>query len=185
VYLQQVHPGGSWGPFLNTSTDAIAFLWRAEFAGQERRPALWSGIHDYALKFFPRAGLAFADVHCALACIAGGDAANLSRIVQEMEERLAAGRYPAGAVVLKLVAGFAAYERCAWSEAIGHFGAARAETVRIGGSRAQRDLVEHTLVAACLRDGRVDDARKLVAARADRHPTVAVAGFAAPGNRRQ
>jgi hypothetical protein len=179
VYRQQVHPGGSWGPFLNTSTDGAAFLWRAELAGQKRQPELWLQLHDYALRFFPKAGIAFADVHCALACIASGDAANLSRIVQEMEERIASGRYPAGAVVPQLVRGFAAYEKGAWSEAIGHFKAAQADTVRIGGSRAQRDLAEHTLVAACLRDGRVEEARKLVAARADRHPTVGVSGFQA------
>ncbi|MCW5746722.1 MAG: tetratricopeptide repeat protein [Alphaproteobacteria bacterium] len=179
VYQQQVHPGGSWGPFINTTTDAVAFLWRAELAGQQRRPQLWSEVRDYVLRFFPKAGLAFADVHCALACIASGDTASLARIVQELQERVASGRYPAGSVVPQLVSGFAAYEKGAWREAIGIFETALAETVRIGGSRAQRDLAEHTLVAAYLKDGRLAQARKLIAARADRHPSVPVAGLAA------
>ena len=48
---------------------------------------------------------------------------------------------------------------------------------RIGGSRAQRDLVENTLLAAYLKAGRPDDARRLVAAHGDRRPTVPVAGL--------
>ena len=36
--------------------------------------------------------------------------------------------------------------------------------MRIGGSRAQRDLIENTLLAAYLKDGRAADARRLVAA---------------------
>jgi len=178
VYQQQVHPGGSWGPFLNSSTDSVAFLWRAELGGQQRRPQMWSELRDYALRFFPKAGLAFADVHCALACVASGDDANLARIVGELEARVASGRYPAGDVVATLAAGFAAYEKGAWAEAVRLFEEARAETVRIGGSRAQRDLAEHTLVAAYLKAGRPEDAKKLIAAYADRRPAVPVAGFA-------
>jgi hypothetical protein len=50
--------------------------------------------------------------------------------------------------------------------------------VRIGGSRAQRDLIQNTLLAAYLKDGRDADARRLVAAHADRRPSVPVAGLA-------
>jgi hypothetical protein len=49
--------------------------------------------------------------------------------------------------------------------------------VRIGGSRAQRDLIKNTLLAAYLKDGRIADARKLVAAHTDRRPSVPVAGL--------
>ncbi|MBL8326145.1 MAG: hypothetical protein JNJ89_14430 [Rubrivivax sp.] len=55
---------------------------------------------------------------------------------------------------------------------------ARPEAVRIGGSRAQRDLVEETLVAAYLHAARPEEARRLVAQRVHRRPAVAVAGFA-------
>ncbi len=178
VYRDQVHPGGSWGPFLNTSTDSVAFLWRAELAGERRAAPLWSEVHDYALRSFPKAGLAFADLHCALACIASGDEAGLSRIVRELQDRLASGRYPVGPVVPILVAGFAAYEKGNWAEAARLFEEARAETVRIGGSRAQRDLAEHTLIAALIRGGQAEAARKLVASYSDRRPAIPVEGFA-------
>jgi len=78
-----------------------------------------------------------------------------------------------------LVAGFAAYAKQQWDEAIRLFEEALPETVRIGGSRAQRDLVEHTLLAAYLTAGRPEDARRLVAKRTDRRATVPIAGFPA------
>ena len=49
--------------------------------------------------------------------------------------------------------------------------------MRIGGSRAQRDLIENTLLAAYLKAGRDIDARKLVAAHAERRPSIPVAGL--------
>jgi hypothetical protein len=48
--------------------------------------------------------------------------------------------------------------------------------VRVGGSWAQRDLFEYTLLAAYLRAGRAGDARALHARRVDRQPSVPVAG---------
>ncbi|HVQ74288.1 MAG TPA: hypothetical protein VMT79_02000 [Candidatus Binatia bacterium] len=52
------------------------------------------------------------------------------------------------------------------------------EHARIGGSRAQRDQIEHTLVAAHLRAGRPEDAAALVRGRGPRRASVPVAGFA-------
>lgn len=177
IYESQVHPGGSWGPPINTATDTVAFLWRTELAGQARRNEFWSQAHDYALASFPKTGIAFVDVHCALACIAAGDGANLARIVQELDQRAASGRYPAGGVVRSLVSGFDAYEKAEWSKAAAILESTLGETVRIGGSRAQRDLVEYTLLAAYLKDGRVEESRNLIARRTDRHPAVPVGRF--------
>ena len=176
-YTAGVHPGGAWGPPINVASDAASFLWRAELAGGERRPAPWREVHDYALKTFPKAGLPFADVHVGLACIADGDFAAAERLTGEVRERIAAGKAPAGTVVPTIVEGFAAYARGDWNGAIRSFEAALPETVRIGGSRAQRDLVDYTLIAAYLKAGRPADARTLVARRTDRRATVEVAGF--------
>jgi tetratricopeptide (TPR) repeat protein len=178
VYEAQVHPGGAWGPALNVATDAPAFLWRAELAGQARREPLWREARDYALKSFPKAGIAFVDVHRALACVATGDPEGIGAVVMELEQRAAAGRSPAGEVVPQLAAGLAAYGRGDWARAITSLEQALAGTVRIGGSRAQRDLIENTLLAAYIKDGRAAEARKLVAAHADRRPSVPVAGLA-------
>lgn len=178
AYRSGVHPGGSWGPPINVVSDTAAFLWRAELAGEPRRPELWREAHDYALRSFPKAGVPFADAHTVVACVADGDFATLERLVGEMRDRIAAGKYPPGAVVATIAEGFGAYARNDWNAAIRHFEQALPETVRIGGSRAQRDLVEHTLIAAYLKAGRPEDARRLIGRRPDRRATVGVAGYA-------
>jgi tetratricopeptide (TPR) repeat protein len=177
TYEAQVHPGGAWGPALNVATDAPAFLWRAELAGHARREPLWREARDYTLKSFPKAGIAFVDVHRALACVAAGDREGIAGIVSELEQRAASGRSPAGDVVPRLAVGLSAYGSGDWTAAITALEPALAETVRIGGSRAQRDLIENTLLAAYLKAGRDVDARKLVAAHAERRPSIPVAGL--------
>jgi tetratricopeptide (TPR) repeat protein len=178
AYRSAVHPGGSWGPPLNVATDTVAFLWRSELAGEPRRPDLWREVQDYALRSFPKAGVPFADVHTAVACVATEDLATLDRVVAEIRDRIAAGKYAPGGVVATIAAGFAAYAKQQWDVAIRLFEEALPETVRIGGSRAQRDLVEHTLIAAYLKAGRPEDARRLVERRIDRRPMVEVEGYA-------
>jgi hypothetical protein len=121
----------------------------------------------------------FADAHTVVTCVANGDFGTLERLVSEMRDRLAAGKYPPGAVVAKIAEAFGAYVRNDWNAAIRQFEQALPETVRIGGSRAQRDLVEHTLLATYLKAGRPEDARRLVAKRTDRRATVQIAGFPA------
>ena len=179
VYQAQVHPGGAWGPALNVATDAPAFLWRAELAGHGRKPSLWNEVHAYGQKSFPKPGIAFVDVHRALAAVAAGDRDGIAAYVAELEQRAASGRSPAGDVVPRLANGLAAYGDGDWAKAIAVLEPALAETVRIGGSRAQRDLIENTLLAAYLKAGRDADARLLLEAHTDRRPSVPVAGLTA------
>jgi tetratricopeptide (TPR) repeat protein len=179
IYGADIHPGGAWGPPLNVATDASSFLFRSELAGQARRPELWRDVHQFVGRSFPKAGLAFTDVHRAVACAATGDCAGHERLVGELRERLTDGKLPAGQVVATLADAFRAFAGSDWNGAISLFEQALPETVRIGGSRAQRDLVEHTLVAAYLRAGRAKDARRMIARRIARRPAVNVAGFAA------
>lgn len=178
VFDAQVRPGGAWGPALNVATDAPAFLWRAELAGQPRKPQAWQLVNEYVQKSFPKAGIAFVDVHRALSAVAAGDTAAIAAIVAELEERSASGKAPSGDIVPRLAKGLAAYGRGDWSGAIAVLAPALAETVRIGGSRAQRDLIVNTLLAAYLKAGQADAARKLVASMTDRRPSVPVAGLA-------
>ena len=177
VYRTGVHPGGAWGPALNVATDAPAFLWRAELAGHGRKGDEWQQVNAYVQKSFPKGGIGFVDVHRALAAAAAGDTAALGPIIAELEERAASGRAPTGDVVPRLAKGLAAYGKGDWAGAVAILEPALAGTVRIGGSRAQRDVIENTLLAAYIKAGRAEKARALVAAHADRHPSVPVAGL--------
>ena len=92
TYLKGVHPGGSWGPPINVLSDSAAFLWRAELAGRPRNAELWYEVKAYGTKNFPAAGVAFADVHKALAYAATGDELALETLLGQLRERERAGK---------------------------------------------------------------------------------------------
>lgn len=177
AYRTSVSPGGAWGPPINVITDSASFLWRAELAGHPRDATAWRAVHDHALRCFPKAGLGYADVHALLACIAEEDREALQMRLAEIRDKLAMNKYPASDVVIGIAEGFAAYAAEDWDRAIRALELALPETVRIGGSRAQRDLVELTLVAAYIKDGRPDAARALIDRRPVRRAAVGVAGY--------
>ena len=148
TYLQGVHPGAAWGPPINVLTDAAAFLWRAELAGNRREHGLWQEVSAYGSKNFPAAGLAFADVHRALAYAATGDAAALENLLRGLHERQEAGKLFAGPIVPHLAEAFDAFARKDYEKAVALIEPYMDEHERIGGSRAQRRLIELTLDAA-------------------------------------
>jgi tetratricopeptide (TPR) repeat protein len=169
VIEADVKPGGGWGPPINVLTDTASFLLRAELAGGERRPQLWREVSDYATQFFPNPGIAFADVHAALAHAMAGDADAVSKIISD-------AKGPAADMVRKLTEAFRAAAQENWMQVIDCMVPAMAEHERIGGSRAQRDLLEFTLLNALLKANRGDEARRLLAMR--RPAKVAAGGVA-------
>jgi tetratricopeptide (TPR) repeat protein len=177
IYRSQVHPGAAWGPALNVATDAPSFLWRAELAGQAQQAELWREVHAYVQKVFPKPGIFFVDVHRSLTAIATGDDDGVAALVAELERRANAGQSPTGDAVPRIASGLHAYARGDWAAAIATLEPVLGECVRIGGSRAQRDLVRDTLLATYLKAGRTTEAHQLVGGVANRRPSPAVAGL--------
>jgi len=155
---QDVRPGGAWGPPLNVLTDTASFLHRAELAGEPPQPERWREVSNYARQFFPNPGIAFADVHAALAHAMAAETDALAKIVAEP-----AG--PAGDLVTAFAQAFDAFARKEWTKSIALLAPVIATHEQIGGSRAQRDLLEFTLVAALLKAGRAGDARLMLSTR--------------------
>lgn len=174
VFTEDVKPGSSWGPPINTLSDSASFLWRSQIKGHRHDPALWREVRDYALKEFPKAGVTFADVHGALAYAGAGDRETLQSLVEQLRERESAGKLAAGPIVPALAEAFGAFSGRDWLTVIERIQPLFAEHERIGGSRAQRDLIECTLMAAFSMAGRESDARRL-AVRGARSRSVAVA----------
>ncbi len=160
VYENDVRPGGSWGPPINTLSDSASFLWRMQLKGQRGDAALWREVRDYALREFPKAGVTFADVHSAIA-FAAADREALQALVAQLREREGAGKLAAGPIVPALAEAFGAFAGKDWDAAIARIEPLFAEHERIGGSRAQRDLIDCTLMAALAKAGRRSEADKL------------------------
>jgi stage V sporulation protein SpoVS len=176
LYEASIRPGASRCPPFPTLVDSAALLWRRELAGAPRRPEAWGAVAHHARVSFPAIGLSFVDVHCAAALAADGDAEGLARWVELLREGVKQGRVPAGEVVPVVAEAMGAFARGRYEDTIRTLGPMVEQLVRVGGSRAQRDLFEHTLLAAYLRTGRAAEARALLARRTDRQPSVPVAG---------
>lgn len=158
-------------------SDSASFLWRSELAGHPRDAARWAKLKDYAREKLPRPGMSLADWHVGLTLAATGDDAALEDWVAAIEELARAGRYPSGSVIPAVARAFAAYQRGDYATTIRLIEPMLPERERIGGSRAQGDLVEATLLRAYLAAGREAEARHLTAARRPGPASVPVAGF--------
>lgn len=158
LYAESIEPDSIWGPAINVLTDAAAFLFRAELMGAKPPEGAWDTVISYAKREFPRPGLAFVDVHVALAAAMTEDGA-------ELEARAKGARGPAQPVVERAATGFFAFARQNWPAAIEAFSAMLPEHERLGGSRAQRDLFEEALLAAYRHAGRSPDPAALARRR--------------------
>ena len=168
----------SGGPQQKMS-DGAAFLWRSELAGHPRDAAAWRAMYDYANSALPQPGSGLADLHVILAHAVIGDDAALDARTRRMEELARAGRYPSGSYLPQLGRGFAAFERGDFSAAIAALAPLAGQSERIGGSRAQHDLIEFTLLKAYLDADRPEAARHLLGARRPGASGIPVAGVAA------
>lgn len=158
VIENDVMPGGAYGPPLNVLTDSAAILYRAELAGASVPANYWRSLSDYASKYFPATGLAFADVHAALIHAMAGESETLESIVHN-------AKGPAADVVHDLAAGFNAIGKQDWGAATRHLIDGMSDHARIGGSRAQRDLIEFALANTLLRQGETAQAQRLLELR--------------------
>lgn len=135
IVATDIHPDRATAPPINLVTDLVALLLRAELQGHERPADLWDLAADYAQKFFAKPGLSFADYHCAIAYA-----------VTERDGALAVlrstDRGVAGDQVAAIAIAFAAFAAEDWQAMIDGLTPIMASHERLGGSRAQRDLLE-------------------------------------------
>ena len=170
IFDIHMNPNEARQPPLLALIDPVSLLWRMELAGCARDQDSWPRLRSYALEKFPKTGMTFADLHGAIAFAVTGDTESWARLADEV--RAAAGRQWGAEVAHPLICGFEAFSRADWASAIEALAPAFDALVCIGGSRAQRDLVVHTLFAAYMRAGRIEEAQSLLARRGERRPTV-------------
>ena len=151
----------SGGPQQKIS-DGAAYLWRSELAGQPRDTAAWRGLYGYTNSALPRPGNGLADLHVILAHTVMGDDAALNVRARQMQELAGEGRYPSGSYLPALARGFASFEREDFSGAIAALAPLAGQNERIGGSRAQHDLIEFTLLRAYIEANRLQEAKRLL-----------------------
>lgn len=153
-----IAPGASHSLPINILTDTAAIFYRAELAGFCVDPARWSALSDYAARFFPETGQSFADFHAALSHAMAGNGDRLAHVTDTAKGF-------AGDLVRPLARAFGAIARDDWASALDDLTPVLTHTERLGGSRAQRDLIELTAVNVLLRLNRPEEARRTLATR--------------------
>jgi tetratricopeptide (TPR) repeat protein len=168
----------SGGPQQKIS-DGAAFLWRSELAGHPRDREAWRALHEFAKNALPRPGSGLADLHVILAEAVMGDAVSSDARARQIEALSMEGRYPSGTYLSMLAPGFAAFERGDFDAAIATLAPLAGKNERIGGSRAQHDLIDFTLLRSYIAAGRSDEARDLLGVRRPGASGIPVEGVAA------
>lgn len=148
----------------STMTDGTALLWRLRLDRASEQPLSWRALADIAGRV-SRPGYLFGEAHAALAYAASGDEAALARLEDGLRALDGQGHPFAGRVVLPLVEGAGAFAAGDFAGALRHFEPVESEMHRIGGSHAQWEIFEETMVFCYLETGRYDDATRLVSRR--------------------
>jgi tetratricopeptide (TPR) repeat protein len=144
--------------------DGSALLWRFGLYDYQKGPLPWRRLADLAARV-TRAGFIFGDVHAALVYASAGDGAAMSALITGLEALHLKGHPIAGSVALPLVRGVGAYVAGDYAGALALLESVDGEIHRVGGSHAQWELFEETMVVCLLRLGRLEPAERLIRRR--------------------
>ena len=149
--------------------DTAALLWRLRLLGADVGPR-WRELADAWNPEPAAAGhYAFNDLHALLALLGAGDAARADAWIEvaalKAEAAQGTNREMAIEVGVPLMRGMAAFAHRRDAEAIAWLAPVRPLAHRFGGSHAQRDLIDQTLLAASARSGDRETGGQLLAER--------------------
>lgn len=171
IYKDRVQPKVSTAAPLHAVADIASLLWRTKAYGHAVPNEMWSDAAAFAERHFPKAGISFADVHLALIAAATGNRAGLEERISDLEEHLKEGTLVQGRVVPAICRAVRAFADDDYMGCARILEPAADEVVRIGGSHAQRELIEDTLLIALMKSDEPAKARILLDQRLHRRPS--------------
>jgi hypothetical protein len=171
IYADYIQPSVTAGMPVNVVSDTASFLWRLKAYGHTVPAGLWEAAASYAGGVFQTAGFAFADVHMAIIAAATGDRAAVEQRVAALTGLIEAGALAAGPVVPAICRAALAFAEEDYAGCARVLEPVAAEVVRIGGSGAQREMMEDMLLLALMRSGEAVKARELLDRRLHRRPS--------------
>ncbi|MEU6407013.1 FAD/NAD(P)-binding protein [Streptomyces sp. NPDC046985] len=162
-WFAQLAPGRVTG--VRALVDSGSLLWRARLSDSWRGDLPAADILDAVeAEILERPATAFTALHCAVTLTAVGDLAALRRL----RDHAAAADEVQREVIAPLCEAFAALVEERFRDAARGLDALLPVLRRVGGSAAQREVVEETLLYALTADGRCEAAARLLDARLER-----------------
>ncbi len=171
IYADVLQPSVTAAPPLNAMSDCASLLWRLLAYGHSAPKQLWDDAEAYASRQFPKSSLPFVDIHMALLAAATHNQTALEERLAVIERRLADGKLAAGPVVPSIFRAMNAFASGDYAACVRHLEPVLTEVVRIGGSHAQREIVEDTFIVALIRSGELSRARAKLDQRLHRRPS--------------
>jgi hypothetical protein len=178
IYDREVHHAESTGVALEL-LDATAMLWRLHLDGIDsgdrfaRAAARWA--EKEAAPWY-----AFNDVHAVMAYLGADRPADAQHVVDRLTAYVNDGGDGSNLAMttevgLPVSRALVAFHEERWADVIGELLPRRRTFQRFGGSHAQRDALQRTLLEAAIRGGETNLARALVAERLAVRPSSAYA----------
>jgi len=171
IYERHVQPSVSLGLPINVMTDAVSLLWRLQIYGYEVPSDLWKAAKAYSEDKFQKPGLSFIDAHMGLLSAATGDRSAATARVDALTRLVEQGTLAAGPVVPAICRAALAFADGDYAGCVRILEPMSREVVRIGGSGAQREVIEDTLLVALMRSGEAEKACNLLDKRLHRRPS--------------
>ncbi|MFC0804575.1 MULTISPECIES: tetratricopeptide repeat protein [Sinorhizobium] len=171
IYENYIQPSVTAGMPVNVVSDTASFLWRLQAYGHTVPAGLWAAAATYSGEYFQKAGFAFADVHMAIIAAAVGDRAAVEQRVQVLTGLIDAGALAAGPVVPAICRAALSFAEEDYAGCARILEPVAVDVARIGGSGAQREMIEDMLLLALMRSGEAAKARALLDRRLHRRPS--------------
>jgi hypothetical protein len=171
IYAEDIQPSVSAAMPINVVSDTASFLWRVQAYGHAVPTGMWEAAASYAEPIYPTPSLPFVDVHMAMLAAATGDKAAVERRAEELTGLVKAGKLPAGPVVPAMCRAALAFAEEDYAGCVRVLEPVAGEVVRIGGSGAQREIMQDMLLLALMRSGETAKARALLDRRLHRRPS--------------
>ena len=171
LYETHIRPGVQ-ARNLSNLQDAASLMWRLQIYSGEEPGKPWDEVRDLALPAAENPGAAFRDCHAALAFAGAGDAEATQKMVDRLKAQGENGDDLSREMILPIAMGAAAFVAGDYDEAADLMGPTYPMLARIGGSHAQREVFEDTLLETYIRAGRYDEAKAMLDERLSRRSSV-------------
>ncbi|KWV45580.1 hypothetical protein AS156_23695 [Bradyrhizobium macuxiense] len=171
IYAKHVRPSVSLGLPINVVSDTVSLLWRLQANGYAVPSGMWEEVESYAGSRYPNPGLAFVEMHMGLLAAATGRHVAATDRIDANARRVADGALPAGSVVPAIGLAALAFANADHAECVRILEPVAGDVARVGGSGAQREVIEDMLLLALMRSGQSAKARDLLDRRLHRRPS--------------
>jgi tetratricopeptide (TPR) repeat protein len=142
--LAFIEPPLSFAPPLVGMTDTVSLLWRLKLLGF--KDLSWSCAQNFAQEKFANGGNSFAEIHLAMLAAGTGQPEALAACRLRLQKQAAAGHGSAPSA-LRWVDGLTAWLASDFTRAQQELAQSVEHAVTLGGSHAQRTVIERTLAS--------------------------------------